>query len=108
MSEPERLSAADTRHAIDFAEVVVLLLDATRGLEAQDLRIADQVLQEGRALIIALNKWDVAENPPALFQGVRAALDEGLARVKGLPVLTVSAFTGRGTDQLIQAAFESR
>ena len=104
----ERLSAADTRHAIDFAEVVVLLLDATRGLEAQDLRIADQVLQEGRALIIALNKWDVAENPPALFQGVRAALDEGLAQVKGLPVLTVSAFTGRGTDQLIQAAFESR
>ena len=104
----ERLSAADTRHAIDFAEVVVLLLDATRGLEAQDLRIADQVLQEGRALIIALNKWDVADNPPALFQGVRTALDEGLAQVKGLPVLTVSAVTGRGLDQLIEAAFESR
>ncbi|WCT73660.1 ribosome biogenesis GTPase Der [Sphingomonas naphthae] len=104
----ERLSAADTRHAIDFAEVVVLLLDATRGLEAQDLRIADQVLQEGRALIIALNKWDVADNPPALFQGVRTALDEGLAQVKGLPVLTVSAFTGRGLDQLIEAAFETR
>jgi GTP-binding protein len=104
----ERLSAADTRHAIDFAEVVVLLLDATRGLEAQDLRIADQVLQEGRALIIALNKWDVAENPPALFQGIRAALDEGLSQVKGLPVLTVSAFTGRGLDQLLQVAFETR
>ena len=81
----ERLSAADTMHAVDFAEVVVLLLDATRGLEAQDLRIADQVLQEGRALIVALNKWDVAENPPGLFQGVRAALDEGLGQVKGPP-----------------------
>ncbi len=104
----ERLSAADTMHAVDFAEVVVLLLDATRGLEAQDLRIADQVLQEGRALIVALNKWDVAENPPALFQGVRTALDEGLAQVKGLPVLTVSAETGRGLDQLLAAAFESR
>jgi GTP-binding protein len=104
----ERLSAADTMHAIDFAEVVVLLLDATRGLEAQDLRIADQVLQEGRALIVALNKWDVAENPPSLFQGVRAALDEGLAQVKGLPLLTVSGATGRGLDQLISVAFETR
>jgi GTP-binding protein len=104
----ERLSAADTMHAIDFAEVVVLLLDATRGLEAQDLRIADQVLQEGRALIVALNKWDVAENPPSLFQGVRAALDEGLAQVKGLPLLTVSGATGRGLDQLLAVAFETR
>ncbi|HZU50654.1 MAG TPA: ribosome biogenesis GTPase Der, partial [Sphingomicrobium sp.] len=58
----ERLSAADTRRAIDYAEVVVLLLDATRGLEAQDLKIAAQVIEEGRALIIALNKWDVAES----------------------------------------------
>ena len=57
----ERLSAADTRRAIDYAEVVVLLLDATRGLEAQDLKIAAQVIEEGRALVIALNKWDVAE-----------------------------------------------
>jgi GTP-binding protein len=104
----EKLSVADALHAIDFAEVVVLLLDATRGLEAQDLRIADRVLQEGRALVIALNKWDLAETPPQLFQGVRAALDEGLAQVKGLPLLTVSAFTGRGIDQLLAAAFETR
>ena len=104
----ERLSAADTRHAIDFAEVVVLLLDATRGLEAQDLRIADQVLQEGRALVVALNKWDVAEGQSALFNGVRAALDEGLAQVKGLPVMTVSAETGKGIDQLLSVAFETR
>jgi GTP-binding protein len=104
----ERLSAADTRHAIDFAEVVVLLLDATRGLEAQDLRIADQVLQEGRALVIALNKWDIAEGQSALFNGVRGALDEGLAQVKGLPVMTVSAETGKGIDQLLQVAFDTR
>ncbi|MGF7150606.1 GTP-binding protein [Sphingomonas zeicaulis] len=104
----EKLSVADARHAIDFAEVVVLLLDATRGLEAQDLRIADAVLQEGRALIIALNKWDVAEDPSSLFNGVRNALDEGLAQVKGLPVLTVSAVTGRGLDQMLKAAFETR
>jgi GTP-binding protein len=104
----ERLSAADTQRAIDFAEVVVLLLDATRGLEAQDLRIASQVIEEGRALIIAVSKWDVAENAPSLFQGIRAALDEGLAQVKGLPLITVSGFTGRGVDQLLQAAFDTR
>ncbi|MFS0735568.1 ribosome biogenesis GTPase Der [Sphingomonas sp. 1P06PA] len=104
----EKLSVADALRAVDFAEVVVLLLDATLGLEAQDLRIADAVLQEGRALIIALNKWDVAENPPTLFQGVRGALEEGLAQVKGVPLLTVSGATGRGIDQLIETAFETR
>jgi GTP-binding protein len=104
----EKLSAADTRHAIDFAEVVVLLLDATRGLEAQDLRIADQIFSEGRALVIALNKWDVAENGSSLYQGVRAALEEGFSQVRGVPLLTVSAATGKGIDQLIQAAFETR
>ena len=104
----ERLSAADTRHAIDFAEVVVLLLDATRGLEAQDLRIADQIFSEGRALVIALNKWDVAENGSSLYQGVRAALEEGFSQVRGVPLLTVSAATGKGIDQLLQVAFETR
>jgi GTPase len=104
----ERLSAADTRHAIDFAEVVVLLLDATRGLEAQDLRIADQIFSEGRALVIALNKWDVAENGSSLYQGVRAALEEGFSQVRGVPLLTVSAATGKGIHQLLQAAFETR
>jgi GTP-binding protein len=104
----ERLSVADARHAIDFAEVVVLLLDATRGLEVQDLKIANMAIEEGRALILAINKWDVAENASALFNGVRAALDEGLAQLKGVPLLTVSAVTGKGLDQLLAAAFEVR
>ncbi|MGH6613514.1 ribosome biogenesis GTPase Der [Sphingomonas sp.] len=104
----EKLSVADALHAIDFAEVVVLLLDATRGLEAQDLRIADNALQEGRALVVALNKWDVAENASSLFNGVKAALEEGLSQVKGVPVLTVSAATGKGIDMLLKVAFETR
>jgi len=104
----EKLSVADALHAVDFAEVVVLLLDATLGLESQDLRIADRVLEEGRALVIALNKWDVAEDPSKLFNGVRAALDEGLAQVRGVPLLAVSAATGKGIDQLIGAAFATR
>ncbi len=104
----EKLSVADALHAVDFAEVVVLLLDATLGLEAQDLRIADRVLEEGRALVIALNKWDVAENASSLFNGVKRALEDGLSQVKGVTVLTVSAATGKGIDQLIQAAFDTR
>ncbi len=104
----EKLSVADALHAVDFAEVVVLLLDATLGLEAQDLRIADKVLSEGRALIIALNKWDVAADPSSLFNGVRKALEDGLSQVKGVPLLTVSAVTGKGIDQLLAAAFETR
>jgi GTP-binding protein len=104
----EKLSAFDTKRAIDHAEVVVLLLDATRGLESQDLRIADQVLEEGRALVIALNKWDVAEHASSLFNGVKAALEEGLSQLKGVPLLTVSGKTGKGIDQLLTAAFEVR
>ncbi len=104
----EKLSAADTQRAIDFAEVVVLLLDATRGLEAQDLRIAEQIFTEGRAMIIVLNKWDTVDQGSALYQGVRAALDEGFAQVKGVPLLTVSAFTGKGIDQMLEVAFEVR
>ncbi|MFQ3595244.1 MAG: ribosome biogenesis GTPase Der [Sphingomonadaceae bacterium] len=104
----EKLAVADASRAVDFAEVVVLLLDATRGLEAQDLRIADRVLEEGRALLVALSKWDVAEDQSRLFQGVRKALDEGLAQVKGVPLLTVSGMTGKGLDTLVKAAFEQR
>ena len=109
----ERLAVADARAAVDFAEVVVLLLDATLGLEHQDLKIASMVLEEGRALMIAINKWDIAgvganEGPSALFNGIRAALDDGLAQVRGVPLLTVSARTAKGLDAMIGAAFELR
>jgi GTPase len=102
----ERLSAADTKRAIDYAELVVLLLDATRGLESQDLRIANQVIEEGRALIIAVNKWDIAEHASALFNGIKTALGEGLAQLRNVPLLTVSAKTGKGIDTILKVAFE--
>ena len=104
----EKMAVADARHAVDFAEVVVLLLDATLGLEHQDLKIASMVLEEGRALIIAINKWDVAEGPSGLFNGIRAALDDGLAQVRGVPLISVSARTGKGLDTLLAAAFDIR
>ncbi len=104
----EKLSAQDTKNAIDFAEVVVVLLDATRGLEAQDLRIADQIYTEGRAMIFALNKWDTVDDGAPLYQGIRAALDDGFAQVRGVPLLTLSAATGKGLDLLMKVAFETR
>jgi GTP-binding protein len=104
----EKLSVADARRAVDFAEVVVVLLDATQGLEHQDLKIASLVLEEGRALMIAINKWDLAEDASKLFNGIRGALDDGLAQVRGLPVFAVSAKTGKGLDQMLAGAFEIR
>jgi GTP-binding protein len=104
----EKLSVADARRAVDFAEVVILLLDATQGLEHQDLKIAAAALEEGRALMVAINKWDVAEDASRLFNGVRQALDDGLAQVRGLPLLAVSAKTGKGLDAMIGAAFDLR
>src|SRR3546814_6870302 len=89
----EKLSVADARRAVDFAAVVVLLLDGTRGLEVQDLKIADHVLQEGRALIIAINKWDLAENLCALFTGIKAALEGGLSQARGVPLLAVDRWS---------------
>ena len=104
----ERLSVFDARRAVDYAEVVVLLLDATRGLELQDLKIANIAIEEGRALIIAVNKWDVAEGRKDLIEGIRKALDEGLAQLKGVPLIPVSALTGKGLDQLLAEAFTLR
>ena len=104
----EKLSVADARRAVDFAEVVVLLLDATKGLEHQDLKIAAHVLEEGRALMVAINKWDIAENASSLFNGIREALNEGLSQVRGVPLFAVSAKTGKGLDTMLSAAFELR
>ncbi|MFN6934065.1 MAG: ribosome biogenesis GTPase Der [Tsuneonella sp.] len=109
----EKMAVADAKHAVDFAEVVVLLLDATRGLEHQDLKIAAHVIEEGRALMIAINKWDLAGSEQVgdasrLFNGIKGALDDGLSQVKGLSLFAVSAKTGKGLDQMIKAAFEIR
>src|SRR3546814_14155994 len=72
------------------------------------LRIADKVVEEGRALIVALGKWDVAEDPSGLFNGVRAALEDGLSQIKGVPLLSLSGATGKGVDTLVRVAFEQR
>lgn len=103
--ELERISAADTRNAIDFAEVVVLVLDANQPLERQDLMIASKVLDEGRGLILALNKWDTVANQRQVMNDLKEKMEESLQQVKGLPVVTVSAKTGYGIEPMMTTIF---
>ena len=101
----EKISAADTRNCIDFAEVVILVLDANQPMERQDLMIASRVLEEGRCLVIALNKWDTIQNPKAVLNELKFKMEESLQQVKGLPIVTVSAKTGFGLDPMMTAVF---
>ncbi len=101
----ERISAADTRNSIDFAEVVILVLDANQPMERQDLMIASKVLDEGRGLIIALNKWDSVQNQRQVLNDLKIKMESSLQQVKGLPIVTVSAKTGFGIEPMMTTVF---
>lgn len=101
----ERFSVSDTKNAIDFAEVVILVLDANLPMEKQDLIIASRVIDEGRALIIALNKWDDVDNQKQVLNDIKEKMVTSLQQVKGVPVLTISAKTGYGLDRLMSEVF---
>ena len=99
----EELSVGDTLRAIRFAEVVVLLLDAEQPFEKQDLQIADLIAQEGRALVIAINKWDLVHERQARLGELREMCQRLLPQVKGVALVTVSAKSGKGIDKLMDA-----
>jgi GTP-binding protein len=101
----EKLSVADTLNAIRFAEVVVVLMDTAHPFEEQDLRIADLVQREGRALVLGMNKWDLAEGQRAAK--LRAEADHWLPQVKGVPIVAVSGMHGEGLDRLMQAVIDA-
>ena len=103
----EKLSVADALNAVRFAEVVVLLMDAQTPFEDQDLRIADLIEREGRALVIAMNKWDLIEPRPGAIKKLREETDHWLPQVKGVPVVAVSGLTGAGLDRLMQAVVDA-
>ncbi|RCK53673.1 GTPase Der [Thalassospira profundimaris] len=102
----EKLSVGDTLRVIRYAQVVVIMLDATNTIDKQDLTIARMVLEEGRALIIAVNKWDSVVDKAGVMQSLRDKLDSSFAQAKGIPILTFSALTGRGTDRLMPTVLD--
>ncbi|MCH8465942.1 MAG: ribosome biogenesis GTPase Der [Roseinatronobacter sp.] len=99
----EKLSVADGLRAVRFAEVVVVLLDAAIPFESQDLRIADFAETEGRAVVVAVNKWDLEDDKQDKLKTLRAAFEKLLPQLKGAPLVTVSAMTGKGLDRLHDA-----
>jgi GTP-binding protein len=99
----EKLAGADTKRALNFAQVVILLVDATQPLERQDLNIAEQAIEEGRALVLAVNKWDLVEDGPRQLKLIRERVERALPRARGLPVVTLSALQGKKLDRLLEA-----
>jgi GTP-binding protein len=101
----EKLAAADALRAVKFAEVVVVLLDATIPFEKQDLTITALAAREGRALVIGLNKWDLVDDQNRRLRELREEAEELLPQVRGIPVVPVSGLTGAGVDKLMEAIF---
>ncbi|VAV99738.1 GTP-binding protein EngA [hydrothermal vent metagenome] len=105
----EKLSVGDGLRAVKFAEVVVVLLDAAIPFEQQDLRIADLAEREGRAVVLAVNKWDIEPNKQQKLRDLRESFERLLPQLRGAPLVTVSAKTGKGIDRLrvaIEKAYE--
>lgn len=102
-SKLEKLSVADSLRAIQFAEVVVLLTDADAPFEKQDLQIADLALREGRALVVAVNKWDLVEDRETAMRNLREKLGRLLPQAPGVPIVALSALTGSGLRKLMPA-----
>ncbi|HEY7245442.1 MAG TPA: ribosome biogenesis GTPase Der [Xanthobacteraceae bacterium] len=103
----EKLSVTDALNALRFAEVVILLLDAQKPFEEQDLRIADLVEREGRALVIGINKWDLIEPRPGAIKKLREEADHWLPQLRGVPVVPISGLTGQGLEPLMQAVSDA-
>lgn len=103
----ERLSVTDAKRAIQFADVVVVLLDATQPFEKQDLHIANLIAEEGRAVVLAVNKWDLIQTPSETIQDLREKAERLLPQIKGVPFVALSALSGRGLEKLLPAVFKA-
>jgi GTP-binding protein len=101
----EKLAVGDSLRSIQYAEVVVLMLDATIPFEKQDLALADLVEREGRALVIAVNKWDLIEDKNETLKMLREECDRLLPQLRGVPLVTLSGLTGKNIDKLMDAIF---
>ena len=103
----EEMSVASTMEAIRFADCVIVMIDATAPFEKQDLTIADAIAREGRAIVFAINKWDLLANKTGAISRMRLKLDESLPQVAGAPLIATSARTGEGIERLADAVTEA-
>ena len=103
----EKLSVADALRAIQFAEVCVILIDATHPLETQDLRLVELAAEEGRAIVIGFSKWDLIEDRQATLAELRQEVERLLPQVRGVEIVALSAVTGEGLDRLMPAVFRA-
>jgi GTPase len=101
----EKLAVGDALRSVQYAEIVVLLLDATIPFEKQDLALADLVYREGRAMVIAVNKWDLVEDKQKTLVELREKCDDLLPQMRGIPLVTISGMQGRHIDRLMTAIF---
>ncbi|MGI4799623.1 MAG: ribosome biogenesis GTPase Der [Janthinobacterium lividum] len=97
----EKMSVSASIEALKMAEVVVLAIDAVLGIHEQDLQIARLIEREGRACVLALNKWDAVVDRSATKKAISDRLETSLAQMKGIPVVQISAMTGQGLDRLM-------
>lgn len=104
----EKLSVSDGLRAVKFSEVVVILLDAQNPLETQDLRLADLAEREGRAVVIAVNKWDLVEEKQKVMAALKISVDRLLPQLRGVPFVMLSALDGKGIDRLHEAVVKAR
>jgi GTPase len=102
----EKLSVADALKTIRFAELVILVVDVMQPFETQDLQIADLVEREGRAMVVAVNKWDLIEDKAQVLRTMKARIDELLPQWRGVPLIALSALAGEGVDRLMPAVLE--
>jgi GTP-binding protein len=102
----EKLSTQDTIRAITFAEIIILVMDASHPFETQDLQIADLAEREGRGVVYVLAKWDTVEDPQSTLAEFRELAENSLPQLRGTPLVTVSAQTGRGLDRLMPAVLK--
>jgi GTP-binding protein len=103
----EKLSVDSTLNAIRFAECVILVIDATQPFETQDLAIADLIEREGRAIVFAVNKWDLVPQRQGALSDLRSRLDNLLPQIAGAPLIAVSAKTGEGIERVMPAAMDA-
>ena len=99
----EKLAVSDALRAIRFAECVIVLIDASMPIESQDLTLANLVSEEGRAIVLALSKWDIVEDKQRTMKEVESKLEDVLPEIRGVPVVTLSAKQERGLDKLLNA-----